>query len=283
MTKAENLSFLSIRIKNYRQFYDDTGKISLEPKNGKRINAIQGENGWGKSNILNAINYCLYLEEPHLKPESETMTFLNTKAIGEAKEGEQIEMIIELELGNEQRKYRIDRKITTTKGKLSEKIDSSSGESIVDVQRVQKLNAMLPVGVECDLMETSFTFADKGQDWQDRNFAAGVDSLLPDELRPFFFLDGEFLESLKEEHKIESYRITRCKLGFRSIQDLPEWHVMVETKDMSQLETAFQRVARAEQHPLDELESKLKTKHRSFNMHVADNIQHALYRDWPDE
>ena len=33
-------------------------------------------------------------------------------------------------------------------------------------------------------------------DWQDRNFAAGVDNLLPDELRPFFFLDGEFLESL---------------------------------------------------------------------------------------
>ena len=24
-------------------------------------------------------------------------------------------------------------------------------------------------------------------------------------------------------------------------------------------------------------------KHKSFNMHVADNIQHALYRDWPDE
>ena len=32
-----------------------------------------------------------------------------------------------------------------------------------------------------------------------------------------------FLESLKEEHKIESYRITRCKLGFRSIQNLPEF------------------------------------------------------------
>ena len=196
MTKAENLSFLSIRLKNYRQFYGDSGKISLEPKNGKRINIIQGENGWGKSNILNAINYCLYLEEPHLKPESETMTFLNTKAIGETKEGEQIEMIIELELGNEQRKYRIDRKITTTKGKLSEKIDPSSGDPVVDVQRVQKLNALLPVGVEYDLMETSFKFADKGRDWQDRNFAAGVDNLLPSGLRPFFFLDGEFLESL---------------------------------------------------------------------------------------
>ena len=93
----------------------------------------------------------------------------------------------------------------------------------------------------------------------------------------------EFLKSLKEEHKIESYRITRCKLGFRSIQDLPEWHIMVETKDMSQLENAFQRVAKVEHHALDEIESQLKTKHHAFNQYVADNIQHALFRDWPDE
>ena len=45
-----------------------------------------------------------------------------------------------------------------------------------------------------------------------------------------------FLDQLVEEHKIESFRITRCKLGFRSIQDLPEWHIMIETKNMSQLE-----------------------------------------------
>jgi hypothetical protein len=27
----------------------------------------------------------------------------------------------------------------------------------------------------------------------------------------------------------------------------------------------------------------LEDKHRSFNQFVADDIQHALYRDWPDE
>ena len=52
---------------------------------------------------------------------------------------------------------------------------------------------------------------------------------------------------------------------------------------MSQLETAFQRVAKVEQHTLDEIESQLKIKHHAFNQHVADNIQHALFRDWPDE
>jgi hypothetical protein len=83
-----------------------------------------------------------------------------------------------------------------------------------------------------------------------------------------------FLDQLVEEKKMISYRITRCKMGFRSIQDLPEWHIMMEFENMAQLERAFQRVA--------PLEGELESKHRSFNQFVAGNIQHALYRDWPD-
>ena len=83
-----------------------------------------------------------------------------------------------------------------------------------------------------------------------------------------------FLDHLMSENKMVSYRITRCKMGFRSIQDLPEWHIMMEFIDMAQLERAFQRVA--------PLEGELESKHRSFNQFVAGNIQHALYRDWPD-
>jgi hypothetical protein len=82
-----------------------------------------------------------------------------------------------------------------------------------------------------------------------------------------------FLEHLKSEDKMESYRITRCKMGFRSM-DIPEWHIMMEFRNMAQMDSAFERVA--------PLEGELETKHRSFNQFVADNIQHALYRDWPD-
>lgn len=82
-----------------------------------------------------------------------------------------------------------------------------------------------------------------------------------------------FLDHLVNENKMVSYRITRCKMGFRSIQDLPEWHIMMEFTDMGQMESAFQRVA--------PLEGELEDKHKSFNQFVADNIQHALYRDWP--
>ena len=84
-----------------------------------------------------------------------------------------------------------------------------------------------------------------------------------------------FLDHLVSEDKMVSYRITRCKMGFRSIADLPEWHIMMEFRDMAHMESAFKRVA--------PLEGELEEKHRGFNQFVADDIQHALYRDWPDE
>jgi len=83
----------------------------------------------------------------------------------------------------------------------------------------------------------------------------------------------KFLDLLVSNEKMISYRITRCKMGFRSIQDLPEWHIMLEFNDMAQLEKAFQYVS--------PLEGELEDAHQSFNKFVCENIQHALYRDWP--
>ena len=84
-----------------------------------------------------------------------------------------------------------------------------------------------------------------------------------------------FLDHLVSENKMLSYRITRCKMGFRSIADMPEWHIMMEFRDMAQMDSAFRRVA--------PLEGELEDKHRSFNQFVGSNIQHALFRDWPDQ
>jgi hypothetical protein len=81
----------------------------------------------------------------------------------------------------------------------------------------------------------------------------------------------KFLQQLVDEGKMISFRVTRCKMGFRSM-DIPEWHIMMEFNDMAQLEQAFKRVA--------PLEGELEDKHRSFNQFVGDNIQHAYYRDW---
>ena len=84
-----------------------------------------------------------------------------------------------------------------------------------------------------------------------------------------------FFDHLISEGKMESYRITRCKMGFRSIADMPEWMIIMEFQDMGQMDSAFRRVA--------PLEGELEEKHKSFNQFVSGNIQHALFRDWPDQ
>ena len=84
-----------------------------------------------------------------------------------------------------------------------------------------------------------------------------------------------FFDHLVAEDRMVSYRITRCKMGFRSIADLPEFMILMEFRDMAQMDSAFKRVA--------PLEGELEDKHKSFNQFVSGNIQHALFRDWTDQ
>ena len=84
-----------------------------------------------------------------------------------------------------------------------------------------------------------------------------------------------FLDKMVELGRMESYRITRMKLGFRSM-DLPEFRIDMEFKNMQQLDDAMTSVLRNEQD--------IEGEHVGFN-HMVDveTIQHFLYRDFPDE
>tara|TARA_B100000214_G_scaffold129567_1_gene92092 strand:- start:135 stop:563 length:429 start_codon:yes stop_codon:yes gene_type:complete len=85
----------------------------------------------------------------------------------------------------------------------------------------------------------------------------------------------KFLDGLVSMGKMESYRLTRAKLGFRSM-DLPEFHIMMEFKNMQQLDDSMTSVLRNEKN-IDE-------SHVSFNQLVdKETIQHFLYRDFPDD
>ena len=84
-----------------------------------------------------------------------------------------------------------------------------------------------------------------------------------------------FLDSMVKIGKMEKYRIMRMKLGFRSMA-LPEFHIMMEFKNMQQLDDAMTSIIRNEKN-IDE-------SHVSFNSLVdKETIQHFLYRDFPDD
>ena len=86
---------------------------------------------------------------------------------------------------------------------------------------------------------------------------------------------GVFLDRLVENKKMNCYRITRMKLGFRSM-DIPEFRIDMEFDNMQQLDDAMTAVLRNE--------NSIEDSHVAFNQLVdVETIQHFLYRDFPDQ
>ena len=84
-----------------------------------------------------------------------------------------------------------------------------------------------------------------------------------------------FLDGLVKMDRMVSYRITRAKLGFRSM-DLPEFRIDMNFNNMQQLDDAMTSIIRNEK--------SIDDKHVNFNKLVdTETIQHFLYRDYPDE
>jgi hypothetical protein len=83
---------------------------------------------------------------------------------------------------------------------------------------------------------------------------------------------ARYMEHLKTQGLIEGWRLTRRKLGF-GVPGLGEFHILIEVRDLAQLEKAFQRVGERRE-PVEGL-------HFDVNS-LVQNAQFALYRDFPD-
>ena len=83
-----------------------------------------------------------------------------------------------------------------------------------------------------------------------------------------------FLDKLVQHKSMVCYRITRMKLGFRSM-DLPEFRIDMEFESMQQLDDAMD---------ITISDKGVDETHVGFNQYVdTDTIQHFLYRDFPDD
>jgi len=88
------------------------------------------------------------------------------------------------------------------------------------------------------------------------------------------FCEGvnKYLGHLKSEGLIEDWRLMRRKLGLAP-PTLGEFHLMIEVKDLAQLDQAFARAA----------ERREPTEGFHFGVNsLVQNVAFALYRDFPD-
>jgi hypothetical protein len=91
----------------------------------------------------------------------------------------------------------------------------------------------------------------------DRQFAAALNA---------------YLGLLKAGGKIEGWRLLRRKLGF-GIAGLGEFQILIETRDLAQLDAAFMSVSQRGE--------PIEGAHHGVNSLVA-NFQAGLLRDFPD-
>ena len=81
-----------------------------------------------------------------------------------------------------------------------------------------------------------------------------------------------YMNYLKQQGMIENWRLARRKLGLGP-PGLGEFHIVIETNDLTQLDRAFQHVA-SRREPVEAV-------HHGVNSLVRNAI-FGLYRDFPD-
>lgn len=81
---------------------------------------------------------------------------------------------------------------------------------------------------------------------------------------------GSYLDTLVEQGRIESWRLLRRKLG---LGHGAEFKVLLETRDLAQLDAAFELVSSRG--------ADIEGAHHGVNSLVT-NFQASLYRDFPD-
>lgn len=83
---------------------------------------------------------------------------------------------------------------------------------------------------------------------------------------------SDYLGFLQREGRIEGWRLTRRKLGFGP-SELGEFHISIQTRDLAQLDHAFDIVATRA--------GEIERLHAPVYSMITD-FRSALYRDFPD-
>lgn len=83
---------------------------------------------------------------------------------------------------------------------------------------------------------------------------------------------ARYLGSLKASGLIQGFRLTRRKLGLGP-DGLGDFHIIVKTNDLAQLDAAFRKVATRA--------GEVEVAHAAV-YRAVENLRFALYRDFPD-
>lgn len=173
----------AIRLRNYRQFRNV--KVPFDFGQSSDIHLFIGINGTGKTNLLNAITWCLYGDEPHLTDESRALPLVNMRSLEEAEEGRDLDVVVQVEFHAERG--------TFTRFRREEQYRIHSGKP----------------GLQKTAFRVAYPDSSGNTKWAEGDDAAAwVERVVPEGIREYFFFDGERLDRYFREEA--GYRVGRA-------------------------------------------------------------------------
>ncbi|ODS30943.1 MAG: Chromosome partition protein Smc [Candidatus Scalindua rubra] len=188
-----------LKLKNYRQYKDCIIEFAYKNEE-KQITVIQGAMGTGKTNILNAITWCLYNKEIHISDADKGLPIINNAALKGAKSGDILEVIVEADLLDKENKRMIFKRLLRVK-----KTDLTYGYTLIKDDTAKKENRF---SVHYQI-SGDYKIADEPEH--------RVEIVAPKEIQEYFFFDGERLNEYfknpnQENIKQEVFKISQLNL-----------------------------------------------------------------------
>jgi DNA sulfur modification protein DndD len=172
-----------INVQNFKQYYGNQQAYVSDSKI-YNLTVFHGLNGAGKTSLFNAINWCLYGIG-----EKDTGEFLNKRALIEANNDDEILLVVTVCFSHENEEYMAERAI------IYKKIDEKKAV-------VEKRNFFLTItGIDGNTKTIG-------------NPEGKLNSILPENVREYFFFDGENIDDLTrpDNEKIENAIINIMRL-----------------------------------------------------------------------
>lgn len=173
--QSEPIQIHEVRIQNWRQ-YGGEQSVDLSATDDRLINIIEGQNGAGKSNFLNAITLCLYGKQVHeqaAQNDLQVQPFVTLSRLEEADVGQSVSGFIEVVLGMSDPEYLFRREFET---EMLE--DGTYDDSLGDLE----LRRMVD-----------------GEWKRTDNPSSYLNQVLPAHVSDYFLFDGEDLDVFFEE------------------------------------------------------------------------------------
>jgi DNA sulfur modification protein DndD len=252
------MKLTSIKLCNFRSFYGKTPEIILAGTETCNTTIIHGNNGSGKTSLLNAFTWVLY--EKFSAAFASTEQLVNKRAIAEAKLGQAVECWVELEWEHEGKRYNVKRvcriyknetDVNITKTELRMQVAGDDGRWYFPPQQPEEV----------------------------------IGQILPITLHQYFFFDGERIEEIvRSDKKAEIAEATKIFLGVevinRSITHLKEAKKTLENelkaigdseikqllKQQDNLEQEIERISKRQREIKQESEYQETFKKETSNL-----------------